>query len=96
MRSPTIAATLFRSIATVRRTGKLICACAQSLWPLLAPFVVAMGFIVFYCGGNLCRGWACLVGEPAGDGQRAENAVGGRCRGMPGFETHELGEQVSP
>ena len=63
-----------------RRTGRLISRGAQSLSPLLAAFAVSMGIIVFYCGGNLSRGWAWLGGSPLAMGSGPSAQVQARAQ----------------
>jgi hypothetical protein len=50
---------------------------------------------VFYCGGNLSRGWAWLGGSPLamGSGPKTRSEVG--LEGRTLFSVYELGEQIS-
>jgi TRAP-type uncharacterized transport system substrate-binding protein len=78
-----------------RRPGKLILTGARTLAPVVAPFAISLGFILFYCGGNVGRGWACLVGSQLilGSGPKTRPEVG--LEGRRVFYTYELGEQIS-
>jgi TRAP-type uncharacterized transport system substrate-binding protein len=77
------------------RPHHLVWSGARSLAPVLAPFLVSLAFILFYCGSNIYRGVACIRDSHLilASGPKTRSELGSQGRRI--FYPYELGEQIS-